>query len=132
MANEGGDAPFKGHLPGPKVFKDTHLIMAFDVDGAKAEDSAPSWSWTPEALEPVTTRRVGLFEGRDEFGCLRPLLGGEKRSNVVETWTWTDEAAETPGLNQIEAWEICNFSEDAASHSSSARVQSCHQASWRV
>jgi hypothetical protein len=90
MANEGGDAPFKGHLPGPKVFKDTHLIMAFDVDGAKVEDSAPSWNWTPEALEPVTTRRVGLFEGRDEFGRLRPLLGGEKYSNIVETWTWTD------------------------------------------
>jgi spore coat protein A len=120
MTNEGGDEPFGGDIPGPKVFAHTHLVMAFDVDtGSVTDDSEePSWVWNREALVPSTIRRVGLFEGLDGFGRLMPLLGGEKNPNIVETLTWSEDTTETPGLNQIEEWEIYNFSGDAVSYSS--------------
>jgi spore coat protein A len=120
MTNEGGDAPFGGVIPGPTVFTHTHLIMAFDVDtGSVIDDSKdPLWAWNRETLVPSTIRRVGLFEGMDGFGRLMPLLGGEKNPNILETLTWSDSTTETPGLNQIEEWEIYNFSPDAVSYSS--------------
>jgi spore coat protein A len=120
MANDGGDEPFGGDIPGPKVFADTHLIMAFDVDDVEVTDDSeePSWELIPEVLEPVRSRRVGLFEGLDGYDRLQPLLGGEKDPNIVETLTWSEDTTETPGLNQIEEWEIYNFSGDAVSYSS--------------
>jgi spore coat protein A len=122
MANEGGDMPFNDHIPGneAKRFDHTDLIMAFDVQKKLSDVPAttePSWVWSPEVLVPVTPRRVGLFEGTDEYGRLQPLLGGEKDLNIVETFTWMDPTTETPRINQVEEWEIYNFSPDAVSHS---------------
>jgi FtsP/CotA-like multicopper oxidase with cupredoxin domain len=120
MVNEGGDEPFGGDIPGPQVFADTHLIMAFDVGDQSVTDGnpEPSWEWDPEVLDPVTIHRVGLFEGLDEFERLMPLLGGETEENIVETLTWSEDTTETCQLNQIEEWEIFNFSGDAVSYSS--------------
>jgi spore coat protein A len=126
MANEGGDVPFGDGIPGKegKVFNNTDLVMAFDVEKNLLGVSAtkPSWVWSPEVLVPVKPRRVGLFEGLDGYGRLQPLLGGEKDLNIVETFTWMDPKTETPRVNQIEEWEIYNFSGDAVSYSS-VRVQ---------
>jgi spore coat protein A len=117
MANDGGDVAFGDSTPGneDKIYNNTNLVMAFDVEktlsGVPATE--PSWVWSPEVLVPVTSRRVGLFEGRDSYGRLEPLLGGEKDLNIVETFNWTDPTTETPRINQIEEWEIYNFSPDA-------------------
>ena len=107
MANDGGDGAFGGDAdsPGPQFFNQTHIIMAFDVDSRRLLFPAPepSWSWTPTVLAPVNkVRRVALFEGRDQFGRLQPMLGGEKDANIVESFTWTEPTTETPGVGQIE------------------------------
>jgi spore coat protein A len=118
MANDGGDEPFGGDIPGPQVFADTHLVVAYDVDDVSVTDDSgePMWDFT-EALEPATSsHRVGLFEGLDEYDRLMPLLGGETEQNIVETLTWSEATTETCGLNQIEEWEIYNFSGDAVSY----------------
>jgi spore coat protein A len=122
MANEGGDVAFGDRIPGEedKVYNNTDLVMAFDVEknltGVPATE--PSWVWSPEVLVPVTPRRVGLFEGRDGYGRLQPMLGGEKDLNIVETFTWMEPTTEMPRINQTEEWEIYNFSPDAVSYSS--------------
>lgn len=120
MANEGGDEPFGGDIPGPQIFAYTDMVMAFDVhsDGSGSDPEELSWNLDLEELpvDDVTrVRRVGLFEGMDEFGRLQPMLGGELTSNVVETFTWSDDTTETPAVGTIEEWEIFNFSEDAVS-----------------
>jgi spore coat protein A len=124
MANDGGDLPFGDTIPGKEAqfFNNTNLVMAFDVEKTlnltSASATEPSWVWSPEVLVPVTPRRVGLFEGMDQYGRLQPLLGGEKVPNVVETFTWMEPTTETPRINQVEEWEIWNFSNDAVSYSS--------------
>lgn len=117
MTNEGGDSAFGGDIPGPQIYEHTGLIMAFDVSTKRVTDRSAVPSWTnlnSEVLSPVNKiRRVGVFEGRDPFGRLQPMLGGEKTMNVLETFTWSEPTTETPGYNQIEEWEIYNFSPDA-------------------
>jgi spore coat protein A, manganese oxidase len=83
LANLGGDEPFTGKIPGLPVFAYTDMIMAFDVDhGSSVATPIPSWNFAPEVLVANRLRRVGLFEGLDEFGRLQPLLGGELTPNV--------------------------------------------------
>ena len=123
MKNIGGDEPFSGDFPGPQVFGETDRIMAFDVVVPKSD--------VPDTFDPgnlpsykgvdnngVTTRRVALFEGTDEFGRLQPLLGTVKDgdlsgTNVAKAYTWFQPTTETPALNSTEIWEIYNFTADA-------------------
>ncbi len=83
MKNIGGDEPFGGDIPGPRVFERTNRVMAFDVNlplsnvadvspVAKLTNAAFSYK-TPNAVDRV--RNVALFEGLDEYGRLQPLLG---------------------------------------------------------
>jgi spore coat protein A, manganese oxidase len=122
MTNEGGDSAFGGDIPGPQNYNYTNQIMAFDVNPTSVTDDSgvPSWNFTPEVLKPDNTskvpRRVGLFEGRDQYNRLQPLPGGEKVPNIVETFTWSEPMTETIKINQIEEWEIYNFSPDAVSY----------------
>ena len=82
MKNIGGDEPFGGD-PGPQIFSDTDKIMAFDVvlplDGSVADVSptATDIDFGPTVGAPTKPqpRKVALFEGKDEFGRLQPLLG---------------------------------------------------------
>lgn len=80
MENIGGDEPFGGD-PGPQLFSDTNKIMAFDVVSRLRK-------WIPDRFNPkkirgfsgnpyphTRVRKVALFEGKDEFGRLQPLLG---------------------------------------------------------
>jgi FtsP/CotA-like multicopper oxidase with cupredoxin domain len=85
MKNIGGDEPFGGDIPGPQVFGETDRIMAFDVTlplDTAVTDASPVAALATAALAPKLanaqvdrTRKVALFEGKDEFGRLQPLLG---------------------------------------------------------
>ncbi len=62
------------------MFGETDRIMAFDVVLA-TNGAVPDVSPTGHQLRsrrcptPTRTRKVALFEGKDEFGRLQPLLG---------------------------------------------------------
>ncbi len=78
MKNIGGDEPFGGDIPGPQVFGETDRIMAFDVKVPKSGVPDPSPTgivFGPSVGTPDRARKVALFEGKDEFGRLQPLLG---------------------------------------------------------
>ena len=80
MKNIGGDEPFGGDIPGPQVFGETDRIMAFDVsqplDAAVPDVSPNGINFGPGVVGTTTRfRKVALFEGKDEFGRLQPLLG---------------------------------------------------------
>ena len=83
MENIGGDAPFGGafgdDLDPEDLFPDrqTDRIMAFDVaDMLDVADSFDGDSlvlpYAVNAREVTRTRKVALFEGKDEYGRLQP------------------------------------------------------------
>jgi len=94
MKNSGGDEPFGGTIPGIQAYEHTDKVLAFDVslpinttipDNYNVDFSAVSKSI--ENIKVDKVRRVGLFEGRDQFGRLQPLLGtidpGAYISNIL-------------------------------------------------
>jgi spore coat protein A, manganese oxidase len=116
MTNTGGDVAFRGELPGIKLFDHTNLIMAFDVDSRRLIrlPSPPKWQFEPKRYDPPTkVRRVGLFEGRDQYGRLQPSLGGELVPGIVESFTWGEPNTEIVKKDDTEDWEIFNFSSGA-------------------
>ena len=145
MKNIGGDEPFGGDIPGVQVFGETDRIMAFDVvlplDTA-VPDVTPSSAAALSSIPIVTqvntpsVRKVALFEGKDEFGRLQPLLGtaepatdylgnpvnwpatpeyeyaglvGQMEGSIA----WHSPTTENPALNTTEEWEIWNMTGDA-------------------
>jgi hypothetical protein len=58
------------------------------------------------------TREVTLFEGKDEFGRLQPLLG-TRVNGVWKAIPWHSATTEMPELDDTEVWEIYNFTGDA-------------------
>jgi len=132
MENFGWDAPFGGDFgdnPDPAdVFpnRQTDRIMAFDV-------VEPLDTSVPDAFDPANiaasdaryggnganvdnVRQVALFEGKDEFGRLQPLLGtntGTVQNPVWQAIAWHSPTTETPTLGDTEIWEIHNFTGDA-------------------
>jgi hypothetical protein len=77
MANAGGDEAFGGTVPGLQAFEHTDKIMAFDVvkdldqeiEELSAIKSGPMNELNAASVD--NTRRVGLFEGMDEYGRLQ-------------------------------------------------------------
>jgi FtsP/CotA-like multicopper oxidase with cupredoxin domain len=149
MENYLGDAPFGGELPGADdIFLDrqTDRIMAFDVIAKASDDTWPSSPLLAGAFSgqfggavvaPATRiRKVALFEGKDEFGRLQPLLGTAEPAtdylgNPVN-WpndpkyvaaglvgqmegaiAWHSPTTENPALGATEEWEIWNGTGDA-------------------
>jgi FtsP/CotA-like multicopper oxidase with cupredoxin domain len=147
MVNLGPDEPFSGDFndiafskPGPG-FLYTDRIMAFDVIKElddSVEEKVPSLpSFQSPTLSANRTRRVGLFEGTDEFGRLQPLLGtidpatdafgdpiywptglGYENASLAGlqmegTAAWSSPTTENPLLGTTEIWEIWNLSKDA-------------------
>ncbi|RMF54853.1 MAG: T9SS C-terminal target domain-containing protein [Calditrichaeota bacterium] len=141
MKNIGGDEPFGGDLPGVQVFAETDRIMAFDVVLPK-DNSIPDMTPTGIAFGPHVPdppdriRKVALFEGRDEYGRLQPLLGTAEPAtdhrgrpiywpNTQEyiaaglvgqmegSIPWHAPTTENPALNSTEEWEIWNVTGDA-------------------
>jgi FtsP/CotA-like multicopper oxidase with cupredoxin domain len=124
MKNVGPDAPFGGLPVDSAEVADpatTGLIMAFDV-------TLPFDVETPDPFDPAvtlrtdggytvpgtvaTTRQLALFEGTDNFGRLQPLLGAIVNSEL-RSQAWFEPTTETPGLNDVEIWEIYNATMDA-------------------
>jgi spore coat protein A, manganese oxidase len=124
MKNLGGDAPFGGAFGGDLAEEDlfpnrqTDRIMAFDVviplDNAVPDGFDPNLPQYDGVSGTSTTRRVALFEGKDEFGRLQPLLGtvADDLSGATP-YTWFQPTTETPALGSTEIWEIYNFTADA-------------------
>ncbi len=124
MSNIGGDAPFGGAfgeaLHADDFFHDrqTDRIMAFDVVVPKINNVPDSFK--PEKIQngnvkvpgPAVTRKVALFEGKDEFGRLQPLLGAFD-GGLWKALPWHHPTTEAPILNTTEEWEIYNFTGDA-------------------
>jgi spore coat protein A len=140
MKNIGGDEPFGGDIPGPQAFGETDRIMAFDVNQtlSTVPDVTPMTGYTTPIVPetPTRTRRVALFEGKDEYGRLQPLLGtAESATDYLGTainWpntpeyssvgltgpmegsiAWHSPTTENPALGSTEEWEIWNMTGDA-------------------
>ena len=141
MKNIGGDEPFGGDIPGPQEFGETDRIMAFDVN-QDFDTNVPDVSPTGIAFgpnvpaAPTRVRKVALFEGRDEFNRLQPLLGtaepaidhagqpinwpntpayvaaglvGQMEGSIA----WHSPTTENPKVGSTEEWEIWNATGDA-------------------
>ncbi|NIO09434.1 MAG: multicopper oxidase domain-containing protein [Deltaproteobacteria bacterium] len=63
----------------------------------------------PDLTPDANGRPLVLFEGRDNFGRLQPLLGTLGAGSL----TWSDAITENPALNATERWEVYNATEDA-------------------
>jgi FtsP/CotA-like multicopper oxidase with cupredoxin domain len=156
MENIGGDAPFGGDYGGdlaPEDFfpdRQTDRIMAFDVSVPMDTSMIPNVG--PAALAgiggagllngDVRVRKVALFEGKDEFGRLQPLLGtaepatdyagdpiywpdtdvyryagfGDGPEDMLQmegSIAWHSPTTENPALYSTEEWEIWNMTGDA-------------------
>jgi len=145
MRNIGGDEPFGGDIPGPQVFGETDRIMAFDVvlpvDPAVPDVTPSGITFGPVVPTPTRLRKVALFEGKDEFGRLQPLLGtaepatdylgnpinwppgyealtarapgGPLFGQMEGSIAWHSPTTENPALGSTEEWEIWNVTGDA-------------------
>jgi spore coat protein A len=110
-------SPFpKGDTVDPRA---TGQIMAFNVT-KPLDTSVHPLTVLPANLRPVlgplvplpaavTTRKLLLFEGEDEFGRILPMLGTAEAGGLG----WADPITEHPGLGDTEVWEIHNATEDA-------------------
>ena len=98
---------------------------------------SPSWNdYGPVVPEPTRLRKVALFEGKDEFGRLQPLLGTAEPATDYNgdpiNWpdtpayedaglvgqmngsiAWHSPTTENPALDMTEEWEIWNVTGDA-------------------
>lgn len=125
-----GDAPFGGALPElVDLFPDrrTDRVMAFDVELALDTSIADTTIGSGSSLggginiaAPATKiRKLALFEGKDNFGRLQPLLGTAEPVNDVSGATvqgampWFTPITENPGVGDTEIWEFYNTTEDA-------------------
>jgi spore coat protein A, manganese oxidase len=93
----------------------TGRIMAFRV--TKPLDVNYPLTMLPATLRPpimplqtaLPARKLILFEGEDEYGRLKPMLGTFENG----AFNYTDPITENPLLNSTEIWEIYNETEDA-------------------
>ena len=132
MENIAGDAPFKGKLVGDIEFKDDDVFENRQTDRIMAFDIIKRLSHTPDIFDPQKinhfqgnknpvdkVRKLALFEGRDEFERLQPMLGVAEptkdiKGNMVNgASTWHMPITENPALGSTEIWEIYNSTEDA-------------------
>ena len=103
--------PFpSGSAPSPRT---TGRVMAFRVGAGGVKDA----SRIPDRLraEPLArlaptapARRLVLFEGKDEHGRLKTLLGTAQEGAM----NWHDPVTEDPELNAVEIWEFFNTTPD--------------------
>ena len=147
MENIGGDEPFGGEIPGPQIFEFTNRIMAFDVvlalnsqvivDRPDVSPDSGDINFGPDVPGTATrTRKVALFEGKDEYGRLQPLLGTAEPATDFRgrpiNWPdedvysnngltgqmegaigWHSPTTENPAVRTTEEWEIWNVTGDA-------------------
>jgi len=132
MENIAGDAPFSGTLVTDPTFDSADLFPNRQTDKIMAFDVTKSLSGRADIFEPAlisryqgntnpvdNIRKVALFEGKDEFGRLQPMLGVAEPTTDIEgnvvngSLTWHQPITENPALGSTEIWEIYNNTEDA-------------------
>jgi spore coat protein A, manganese oxidase len=96
-----GDGPdqimaFKVDVPLNRAYPLTHLPSSFHKP-------------LPKMPTATTTRKLILFEGEDEYGRLKPMLGTVE-DGALE---FMDPITENPALNSTEIWEIYNLTPDS-------------------
>jgi len=123
-----GDSPFGGDLPTPEDLypnRRTDRIMAFDISkpiNSSIPDNFPgemqgNFQGVPQ--DAIRTRKLGLYEGTDQYGRLMPMLGTAEpvtdvSGNAVDgSMIWGAPITENPGLGDTEIWEIYNDTGDA-------------------
>ncbi len=90
-------------------------IMAFKVDvpfnRAYPHTKIPSSFQKPLPEIPTATnvRKLILFEGEDDYGRLKPMLGTVEEGALE----FFDPITENPALNSTEIWEIYNLTPDS-------------------
>jgi spore coat protein A len=129
LRNFGPDDPFKGfNMDGtisdgaggvapPADPATTGQIMKFDVslplDGGVTDASVTMGTVLRPDIMPLvqngSTRNLVLFEGRDEYGRLQPLLGTLEEGSLA----WFEPITENPMVDDVEVWEVYNSTEDA-------------------
>ena len=103
-------------------------IMQFTVADGPAIDNAsvdngtilnPDFKVLSEA-DATEIRKLGIFEGTDEFGRIMGQLGVAEDTTDINgnpvpfgPLAWDDPITETPKLGSTEEWQIFNFTEDA-------------------
>ena len=141
MWNIGGDEPFGGDIGVGQLYSHTDRVMAFDVSlpmGALSKDpdvSPTGINFGPNVGTATRIRQVALFEGKDEFGRLQPLLGtAEPATDYLGNpinWpntdpyidagligqmegavAWHSPTTENPALGSTEEWVIWNATGD--------------------
>jgi spore coat protein A len=115
LSNKGAKKPFPGGTP-PSPQSDA-LVMQFRVAATGGQAlAAPPTRWNPNTPQAIgtTTRRVLLYEGRDPFGRIQPVLGTVTGSGPFTTVPkfWDDPITETPTPGSVEVWEIFNTTMD--------------------
>ena len=125
-----GDAPFGGEIPDADDFfpdRRTDRVMAFDVelpfDNTRPDTSIGTGSYLggqKVVSDGVThIRKLALYEGKDEYGRLQPMLGTAEpvtdvTGNIVNgSLPWHAPITENPGVGDTEIWEIYNATGDA-------------------
>ena len=64
-------------------------------------------------------RKVGLFEGVDDYGRVTPMLGKAEAGSIIMdkmSWdraAWDAPTTEKPLLGSTEQWDMFNFTEDS-------------------
>jgi spore coat protein A len=128
LRNFGPDEPFKGFNPDgtisdgeggvadPADPATTGQIMKFivEVPEAMVADAAvDAGTRLRPSIQPLqqrgATRQLALFEGRDRYGRLQPLLGTLEEGSLG----WFEPITEYPMVNDVEVWEVYNATEDA-------------------
>jgi len=128
LLNFGPDEPYGGGTPvtdfDPADPATTGQIMQFNVNKTLkvnrglpipivSEGTPLSTSFVDLGVSTVT-RKLGLFEGSDEYGRLQPILGAiAETDGPIESLTWEDDITENPALDAVETWEVYNFTGDA-------------------
>ena len=122
MINKGAKKPFpKGTPPDPRT---DGLVMKLNV--IKPLTQTPLTPLTLPLVDPASvpgapplptvSRQVLLYEGRDQYGRIQPLLGAVVQS-APGTYSatpklWDDPVTETPTAGRREIWEIFNTTVD--------------------
>lgn len=104
-------APFDASVTDGTVLNPGFRFIAQDANADGIADLA------------TNVRKLGLFEGVDEFGRIQPLLGTAESGPInTDSMTpdgsfgplmWDAPVTEKPLLGTIEQWELFNFTEDA-------------------
>jgi len=128
LRNLAPDEPFKG-FNADGTISDGEGGVADPADPATTGQIMKFMVQTPEAMLPDAavgvgtrlrpnlqplqqrgaTRQLALFEGRDNYGRLQPLLGTLDQGSLA----WFEPITENPMVNDVELWEVYNATEDA-------------------